>query len=480
MKPKLIIKLAVIFGVSAIVVYVVAQTFVVQRQADKLTAALAVLGQGDVQQAKELLTAIGPGEPAYPAAQRYLAICVHEAGDWRGFLKLTEQMDLSAPVVPREIREELAYRQIDALFKARKFEELLPRISAFQQTYPGSTKLPGVIEYQLAALFERGMKKAFEAAKLTDPNKSAARRAEAEANLQSFVGLVSQLGVGEYKVLPKRDLQREVWSAQIALGREQALLAGIPVHQTALREALSLVRIELLENLRPKQFDEVLQLMQQFLNDFPQSTNRMRVEYKMLRLSFRAGEALAKEASALERAGDFESAGAKRAAARRYFEIIRSGKDRIIPDPRGGISESDLSDLRREYLGSYYWTGEYTELERHANEQLQWAGFGGGDWLSGKVWLGIALAVQGGARLAEAAVVLDEVLGRGFSGNSCDAEEDSAVMSAAKWRVYVALQQREVPKANQIAAWVQSANCARHLKADFEKVYKSLIGEPAN
>ena len=110
MKRKVIIKLAVIFGVSAVVVYVVAQSFVGQRQADKLTTAIVVLSEGRLEQAKELLSRIGPGDPAYPAAQRYLALCLHEAGDWGGFLKLTEQMDLTAPVVPAEIREELAFR----------------------------------------------------------------------------------------------------------------------------------------------------------------------------------------------------------------------------------------------------------------------------------------------------------------------------------------------------------------------------------
>ncbi|MCX7722463.1 MAG: hypothetical protein N2379_05310 [Verrucomicrobiae bacterium] len=140
-----------------------------------LDQAVALLGLGNPQAAKELLAQIEARDPSYEAARRYLALCLHELKDQRGFLKAIESIDLDAPVVPPEVREDLAFRQIDALFQCRKFEDIFDKIRAFRTTYSVSHRLEAVREYEMAALFERGMKKAYEAAMLKDADKSAAR-----------------------------------------------------------------------------------------------------------------------------------------------------------------------------------------------------------------------------------------------------------------------------------------------------------------
>lgn len=123
MNRKLVIA-GIAVCVCAVVAFVVGQTLLPGPRADTLSEALDLLVKGNAQQAQELLGAIGPGDPRYEAARRYVALCMHEQGDWRGFFEQVKGIDLNAPVVPAAVREELAFRRIDALFRARKFEEI--------------------------------------------------------------------------------------------------------------------------------------------------------------------------------------------------------------------------------------------------------------------------------------------------------------------------------------------------------------------
>jgi len=116
MKPKLIVRLGALLAVGALAVYVFAQSGTPVAPADTLDDAVALLAQGKPQEAKALLAAIDASDPTYEAAKRYSALCSYALKDHLGFLKAVESFEVSEPIVPPEIREELGYARIDVLF----------------------------------------------------------------------------------------------------------------------------------------------------------------------------------------------------------------------------------------------------------------------------------------------------------------------------------------------------------------------------
>jgi len=475
--PLAFIWLGLALGFVALVTYVLAQQSLPPGAPDKLGAAIALLNEGKPQDAKQLLATIEPGDPTYEAAKRYSALCSYELKDYLGFLKAVESFEIGAPVVPPEIQEELAFERVGALFYFRKFEDIFPKIQAFRTAHPASARLDAVAEYQMAALFERGMKKTYEAVQTRDTNRFNARWTEGRANLEEFLSLASSFPTTNYSLFPKRKLKQDLWVARVTLGDEKAALQEIPMQDAAAREKFSLLRAQLYPKIQPDRFDENLQRLADFINQFPASESRPRIEYDMARLRFRAGEQLCKEAVAAEQAGEAQTAAEKRAAARRYFDLARPAQSRAVPDKAAGVEASDICDLREDSLRSYYWEKDYAGLAARAASQVGLATPGDLDWTRGKVFHGIALSSQRPPKLSEAAAVLDEVLASGFSN---DSEHNEAVIAAAKWRSYVALTSGDRAKAGEIVEWVQAGNCDKHLKADFLKVYNSVaeqIGE---
>jgi len=470
MKPKLIVRLGALLAVGALAVYVLAQPGAPDATS-QLDDAVALLALGKPQEAKALLATIDAGDPAYEAAKRYSALCSYELKDYLGFLKAVESFEVSAPVVPAEIREELGYARIDALFRYRKFEDIFPKIQAFRTAHPDSARLDAVTEYQLAALYERGMKKTLEAVKTQDTNRFNARWTEGRANLEEFLLLAASFPATNYSLFPKRNFKEDLWVARMTLGGGEAALEEIPMQDAAAREKFSLLRAQLYPKIQPEQIDQNLQRLADFINQFPASKSRPRIEYDMVRLRFRAGEQLCKEALAAEQAGEAKIAADKRAAARRYFELARPGQSRAVVDKAAGVEASDICDLREDLLRSYYWERDYATLAAQAASQVATATPGDLDWARGKVFHGIALSSQTPPKLSEAAAVLDEVLALGFNN---DSEHNEAVIAAAKWRSYVAFTSGDKAEAEEIVEWVQGGNCAKHLKADFLKVYNSV------
>ena len=326
-------------------------------------------------------------------------------------------------------------------------------------------------EYQLAALFERGMKKTYEAVQTRDTNRFNARWTEGRANLEEFLSLASSLPATSYSLFPKRKLKEDLWVARMTLGGGEAALEQIPMEETAAREKFSLLRAQLFPKIQPERADENLQRLADFLQQFPESKSRARVEYDMVRVGFRAGERLCKEALAAEQAGEAQTAAEKRAAAHSYFALARSGQSRAVPDKEARVEASDIRDLREDMLRSFYLERDYASLATQAASQVETATPGDHDWVLGKVFHGIALSSQRPPKLSEAAAVLDEALALGFKS---DSEHDYALMAAAKWRSYVALTSGDKAKAAEIVEWVQAGNCAKHLKTDFLKVYHSV------
>ncbi len=471
MKRKLIVA-GIVACVSAAAVYVVAQTLLPARRTDTLSQALVLFAKGNVQQAKDLLASIGPEQPGYEAARRYLALCMHELGDWRGFLKAVEGLDLDAPVVPVQVREELAFRQIDALFKARKFEEIFARMDAFQQRYPGSTHMAAVTEYRLASLFERGMKKAYEGAALTDATKSAARRAEAQANLVEFLALAVAGGKSGYSNFPKRNLEEDIWAARLVLGDEAALFAEVPANDVARRERLNLVRLRVYKKLYAGQPDRLLELMRAFVGEFPGSTNRPKVEYELADLSFELAERALAELRSSGNQSDAQATD-KWDVIRRHHALGREMADRLLHQKPSLLEQQDYLHLCQDYLNSFYAEAGYERLASEAEALLGQYEAGSLGWVMAKVYEGVVLVGRNPARLAEADAIFRQVLSLGFRNKT---SFDQWLSCAAKWRVYLALARGDHTEAEAVAKWVQAANCSTTLKQDFLRAYRALIG----
>jgi hypothetical protein len=87
MKRKLFFGLVLTFICGAVAIYVLAQQPAPPASSNKLANAVALIQADRPAEAKELLAAIGPDDAAFAAAQRYLALCLHELKDYHGFMK---------------------------------------------------------------------------------------------------------------------------------------------------------------------------------------------------------------------------------------------------------------------------------------------------------------------------------------------------------------------------------------------------------
>jgi tetratricopeptide (TPR) repeat protein len=441
------------------------------KNANRFEKAIALYHGGNAQQAKDVISGISEQDPDYGAARCYNALCLYELKDYVGFYREMELPVVKKTVVPQAIREDLAFKHIDVLFYLRRFEDIFPRIQAFQNEFPGSAHLNPVTEYRMAALFERGMKKAIETSNLKDPEQSKKRWAEATANLQEFLTLVESFTGATYTIHPKRVLKEDVWSARIVLGDETAALEEIPLNDAAGREKLSLLRIYVYQKLQPDQVDKNLQMMSEFLQLFPATRSRPRVEFDMADIAFHQGERLAKEADEVERAGDTPAAQEKRLAARRYFEMGRPLQSAVKEDKASGIEASDIRELQEGLLCSYYWEQDYDNLTTRTTSLLASSAPGDENWLRAKVFNGAALVRRAAPQLDEAAATFDEVLAFGFKNKS---SHDRFIAMSARWRFYIALRIGDEKKARELVQWMQAADCTKNIKAAFLKDHQQF------
>ena len=127
--------------------------------ADTLQAAIALYEQGEARLAQPMFGAIAPSSPAYGAALAYDSLCRYEicradvTNGYSWFLDGLKAPALQQATLPAELQEELAFKQIDALYVSRQFgsPESLSLITEFRTTYPASARLPALTEYELAA-----------------------------------------------------------------------------------------------------------------------------------------------------------------------------------------------------------------------------------------------------------------------------------------------------------------------------------------
>jgi hypothetical protein len=465
MNAKLHIVLSITLPACLLSAYVLAQQLAPTGPGRSRTVrdAIALHDQGHYPDALDLLASVPEADPERQTADCYRALCLYHLQDRQAFWKTVEALDLKAVQVAPALREDLAAKQLEVLLHFRKFEDLIPRIQSFQTNYPASTRLQAVCEWHMAALFERGMKKTQEASILKDSAKSARRWAEGKANLEEFVSLASAFNATNYTTLPKRDLAKDIFVALLTLGEENTILAQVPVNDAATLEQVKFLRLQLHQKLQPGSIDRNLQLMSDFLEQFPQSPNRKRIEFDMASRSYERGLELCFEADNAEAQGDGTSARDRRAAAGTYFALQRSLQMHKA-EATQGIEASDILDMRKDLLISYWLEKQYDTLASQSAALLAESTPWDLSWIVGKVFSGIALMGPTPPSARRAAQIFDEVLALGFKNKP---DQDVFVEVAARWRVHIALQAGDKTKAREVVEWVQDGNCTKDIQAVF-------------
>ncbi|MCX7722462.1 MAG: hypothetical protein N2379_05305 [Verrucomicrobiae bacterium] len=267
-------------------------------------------------------------------------------------------------------------------------------------------------------------------------------------------------------------MQEDIFVARLALGDEQAALREIQFRDLATREKLSLLRLKLYLKLHAGQVEKLLELMNQFVNEFPASTNRVRIEYEMADLSFEAAERAWLEVRDVARENATQVA-KKWSDVRRNQALGREIAGRLLRQKGAGLETQDYLHLWQDYLLSYYIQGDYSGLAAQTAVLLADAEVGSLGWVMGKVNEGVVLACSDPPRSREAGELFDQVMSLGFRNKPA---YDQWITCAAKWHVCLALRDGNRAEAEATAHWVENSSCSKTLKQDFLRVYRSLIG----
>ena len=477
MKRNLILALTLVLTFAVVATYVLAQQIAPATKAGKLNEAIGLLNNGKPTEARGVITNIPPSDPEFGAAQFYDALALSEANDQLGLLNKMEVLKTNKSVVAVQLKEDLAVRELDALFYYRNFDELLTQANAFKQAHPDSTQINVVVEHQLAALFERGMKKTTEACSTKDQAVFNQRWPEGKANLEQFLALAASFKGESYTVIKKHTLSEAIQIARLTLGDENAVLEEAAIQDDAVREKVRLMRVRLYQKLQPEKVDRNLEILKDFLAQFPESQSRKRVEFDIADLSFPLGKQLCLDADAAEKRGDTTEATEKRALARRHFETQRAVQSQAIEDRAAGIDVSDIRDLRADTLYSFYLEKNYNQLRQLSESLIAESSVGEMNWMQGKVYAGIAMRNQSPEATKDAAAIFDEVLAIGFKSRP---DHDYLLELAARWRLNLALQAGDKEKAQSIMQSFRDGNCTKEIKRKFLTDFDTAIISPIN
>lgn len=377
------------------------------------------------------------------------AITLHRAGDFTGLLNALEPLDADSAAITREQHEELDWARIESLIRLRKFEEIFDAIEAFKRDYPGSVHLAAVVECEIAALFERGLKMTLESVRFKDAS-SPRRAAEGRANLQQFLALVRTEDVNGYAILPKRNLQEDLWSAWVVLGEENKALEHISERDSETMEQFELHCALLCPRIKPDRPDENIARMERFLDDHPGSQYCPRVRLDMAGVALREGERLVNEEGLREQAAP-------------YFDTARGIFSQVAVNQEAGIADPDVGDAWEGILRSYYWESDTENLESWSEEMISRAAPGESRWRLAKLYQSDNLINQ--QRYSEAEAILDELIALGFEGAP---SLDGHTSAAVTLRVCLARSKGDKQTARQLVDWVRDSDCVDSIRRNFD------------
>jgi hypothetical protein len=436
----------------------------------KLSDAVQLIDQKKYAEAKQLITAIAPGDAEYAAAQCYKLICLYELKDHVGYLTNYDAALVNSAPVSAALKEGINYRQAQVLFQCRRFDQLLAQANQFEAAYPNSTRRAAVAELGKATLFERGMKKTLEACQSQDPAVFQKRWQEGKANLEAFVAATRNASA--YVTLTNRSLREEVWRARLTLGEEQAVLAETA--DATDRERVLFLRVQLFAKLQPEKPEQNLQRMKDYLREFPNAKQARRVQFDAASLSYQLGKQLMQAAAEAEVAGDLKGGQSKRTQARRHFETLRAAQAVAIEDRSNGIAATDVRDLHEDTLCSYALDQDYATVSERASVLVANASPGQIEWLMGKEYQAIVQLHQDPAAAERVAAQFDELLKLGFNGQT---ENDRLMLTAAQWRATLALRASDLAAVRRVIEQVRQGPCVKNFKEQFLNEYARYIPE---
>jgi hypothetical protein len=445
--------------------------------ASKIRQAVTLYQGGQLQTAKTLLAEVDPKDPDYGLARCYNALCMYDLKDYRGYIKEMDNPIVEKAVVSGPVRSELEYRRIGALFYFRRFDDILSRAQSFQNLSTNSVQIQAVNEYRLATLFERGMKKAQEASWSKDPEKVQVRWTEAQTNLNDFLTRASAIMAtnSAYRALTNRSLGQEIWAARITLGDEKKVEDKVVAQDAAVRERFGLMRIRLYQKLRENDIDDNLQIIGDFLNEFPASVSRQEVEFAKASYSFKRVEREYTKAETAERAGDKALAVQLRNSVKRDMETFRSLQPQAVVDKASGIEMTDILEMRSDLLHSYLLEKDFVQVISQADKFISESRPGDQCWVLAMAHKGIAFLSMPKPQFDDAAAALDRVIACGFKD---EPHNDYYVILAAKWRIQLAKLQSDGIKAIALFRWVEQSNCRKNLRQEFLNSYKDFVMPP--
>lgn len=407
---------------------------------------LEVTGQDGDNLRRRIDFLIGPGN-AETAKKGRDALNLHAAKDYSGLIKALEKIDLQAASVPPQMRENLAWARIDGLFFFRKFEDIFAVIDTFRNEHPSSARLGVVAEYEMAALFERGLKMTLEAVRFKN-ERSNGRMEAGRNNFDRFLSLAAKQPSGQYTALPKRSLRQDIWRARVIRGEEKMAMEEIAAADAARREEFHLLCALLCPEIHIDRADENLQRMNDFIKSYPASPQRPRVELDMGSVALREGERLTQK-------GD-------PSAAARYFDLARERFRSVVADKEGVITAADVEESWEGMLRTYHWQRDDTNLMDWTERMISMTKPGDKRWRQAKLFQATVLDRQN--KLSEAGAVLDELVAYGFTGHP---SHDGRTAAAVKWRIHVARRTGDEEKIRQLHLWVGASKCANSIKRDF-------------
>jgi len=474
--PLACVGLGLTLVLATVAIAMLAQRSLAAAAPDQLAVAIKLYQQGEVSLAQAMFAAIQPNDPACGVAQAYDALCRYalcraaRTNDYRWFLNALASPAVQQAVLPPELREDLAFKEIDALYLSGQFQEdqALRKIAAFQTAYPASARLSVMAEYDLAARLERGMQWIYKAALVWpgDYKNFQERWTNGLPHLEQFMSRAQAFQTNDYTSLRDRSLAEDMQVTLAVLGGQPAALAEITVRDAERRERYGLVRVGMHQKLNPEAWGENLQMLADFqaeLQTFPASPRRLRVEYDLARLAFRAGERLCQEnAGALP--SEAEMVAAKRAGASRYFEPVRALARRVVVDEAAGVGPAELAWVRQMWFAAYYYEQDYAGLRAAAEAEAKHSKPGDLDWLRAKVFSGIALYRQTPPQRDAAVAAFEEVLAQGFQSEN---EHDVMILDAGGWRMQLALMAGDQARVRQLFDWVKQSQCEAKAKAKF-------------
>jgi hypothetical protein len=463
--------LAAIFT-GALATIVFAQQMGSSGASTTLGQAEALLQDGKPQEAREVLAQIGQNDADYAAARCYDLLCLHALKDYRGVVSNFNSTVVASAAVSTEVRERLNFSQVDALYQLKQHEAVLPVAKSFIEGHPASARSAIVREYRMASLLEFGLKQTVHASQLKEEQKFQQKWASARSKLEEFLGLAQSYPATNYLNLEKRSLRDDIWTARLTLGQEREVLEEAKKGDPATLERASLLRVQLYQKLRPEDVDRNLQIMGDFLRQYPESKAVKRIQFDAAGLSYQRGKELILAADVADAGGDAAAAREKRNQARQHFETMRGLQAVTVEDEEAGIGAPDVRDLQEDLLCSYALEKNYNTVLSLASEMITGSELSELKWIMGKEYYGIVLANQDPPQTAQAIAIFDELLKLGFTGKP---ENDRLMATVARWRVTLALRQSDLEGARKVIRQVQDGPCAKNFKKEFLNDYAVYV-----